>query len=189
MDIPATATDHDLMHRTQCGDAVAFEELVRRWQHPVGRMVGHLLGPRADIDDLCQEVFLRVLRARERYHATYAFSTWVYRIALNVARDSRRREVRHPRESLGETDVASSASPPDAALAQHETAALVAAAVASLPDPLREVLVLKHFGKLSFNEVAVAAGLPLGTVKSRMQAAMKRLILELRRRGVTDTES
>jgi RNA polymerase sigma-70 factor (ECF subfamily) len=188
MDHSAAATDHDLMRRCRQGDAAAFELLVRRWQQPVGRIVSQLLGPRADVDDLCQEVFVRVLRARERYRPSHAFSTWMYRIALNVARDSRRRDARRPQQPLADHDVSSPAPLPADALVQHETADSVAAAVAALPESLREVLVLKHFGRLSFSEVAVATGLSLGTVKSRMQAAMKQLRGELRRRGLTDSE-
>lgn len=188
MSEPAAATDHELMFRTQHGDAVAFEELVRRWQHPIGRMVGHLLGSHAEVDDLCQEVFLRVLRARDRYRATHAFSTWVYQIALNVARDSRRRSARRRQEQLPQTETVSSVPTPADALAQHETVSAITAAVEMLSDELREVLVLKHFGKLSFSEVAQATGLPLSTVKSRVQAAMKRLRSELIRRGIKEGE-
>ena len=188
MNPSAAATDHELMRRCQVGDPVAFEELVRRWQGPVGRMVGHLLPPGADVDDLCQEVFVRVLRAREHYQPSHAFSTWMYRIALNVARDSRRRAGRRPQEPLAARDVASVEPGPADTLERQETSTAVAAAVAALPERLREVLALKHFGKLSFSEVAIATGLPLGTVKSRMQAALVQLRVELRRRGLTDSE-
>jgi RNA polymerase sigma-70 factor (ECF subfamily) len=188
MDHSPVATDHDLMCRYRQGDAAAFELLVRRWQEPVGRIVSHLLGPRADVEDLCQEVFIRVLRARERYRPSYAFSTWMYRIALNVARDSRRRDSRRPHQPLADYDATSPAPRPADALARNETTDAVADAVAGLPAPLRDVLVLKHFGGLSFSEVAIATGLPLGTVKSRMLAALKHLRGELRRRGVTDAE-
>ena len=69
----------------------AFEQLVRRWEGPTGRILTRLAVSGADVDDLCQEVFLRVLGARGRYRASGAFSTWLYRIALNVARSAARR--------------------------------------------------------------------------------------------------
>jgi RNA polymerase sigma-70 factor, ECF subfamily len=188
MDQSAAASDDDLMRRCRQGDAAAFEQLVRRWQEPIGRIVGHLLGPRAEVDDLCQEVFVRVLRACERYQPSFAFSTWMYRIALNVARDSHRRDKRRPQQPLADHDAASTALPPADVLARQETSNALSEAVAALPETLREVLVLKHFGRLSFSEVAIATGLPLGTVKSRMRTALEKLRGELRRRGLTDGE-
>jgi len=131
---------------------------------------------------------VRILRARERYRPSHSFSTWVYRIALNVARDNRRREIRRPKQSLDAQDQASSAQTPTDALSAHETAEIVDAAVRALPEILREPLVLKHFGKLSFAEVAETTGIPLGTVKSRVATALRELRSELNRRGVTGTE-
>jgi RNA polymerase sigma-70 factor, ECF subfamily len=184
----AAATDHELMDRSRQGDAAAFAALVERWQGPVSRLVSQLLGPQADVEDLCQEVFVRVLRARDRYQPSHAFSTWMYRIALNVVRDSRRRQQHRPSVVAMSQDVPSSAPPAAETMARDETADTVARALAELPDSLREVLVLKHFGRMSASEIAVATNLPLGTVKSRLQAALKKLRGELRRRGLTDLE-
>jgi RNA polymerase sigma-70 factor (ECF subfamily) len=188
MQRPIDTSDHDLMSRCRQGDAVAFEEIVRRWEQPLGRMVNHLAGAGADVDDLCQEVFVRILRARERYRPSHSFSTWVYRIALNVARDNRRREIRRPQLALDAHDQASAAPTPADAIEAQERSQIVDAAMRALPDALREVLVLKHFGKLSFAEVAEAMDSPLGTVKYRMVAALRELRKELQRRGVTDAE-
>jgi RNA polymerase sigma-70 factor, ECF subfamily len=178
-------TDHELMHHWRQGDAVAFALLVRRWEDRLGLFVARLLGPRADVDDLCQEVFIRVLGARERYRGEGSFSTWLYRIALNVARDSRRRLSRRGvTQSLGGHDVASLSPGPDVALSRREKGQLVDESLDALTTELREVLVLKHFGELTFAETATVLGLPLSTVKSRMRAALERLGGELRRRGV-----
>jgi len=182
-------TDHDLMHHWRQGDAVAFAELVRRWEDRLGLFVTRLLGPRADVDDLCQEVFIRVLGARERYRSEGSFSTWLYRIALNVARDSRRRQKRRGvTQSLAGHDVASPSAGPDEDLGRREVGRLVDEALDTLTTELREVLVLKHFGKLTFAETATVLGLPASTVKSRMQAALVRLRSELRRRGLHGEE-
>src|SRR5436190_18269759 len=86
--------DPDLIQRWQRGDAPAFEALVRRWQTPVARFLARLVGRPDLVQDLCQEVFLRVHLARGRYRTDGAFSTWLYRIALNVARDALRRHRR-----------------------------------------------------------------------------------------------
>jgi RNA polymerase sigma-70 factor (ECF subfamily) len=184
----AAATDHDLMHLAQQGDAAAFAQLVERWQNPVARLVRQLLGPQADVEDLCQEVFVRVLRARDRYQPSHAFSTWMYRIALNVARDFRRRQQRRPPMLVASQDVPSPAIPTIDALARDEEAKAIAASLTSLPDELREILVLKHFGHLSSNEIAQVVNLPPGTVKSRLQAALKKLRGELLRRGLSPSE-
>src|SRR6516165_10784532 len=79
------------------GDAAAFEKLVRRWQQPVARLLFHFLGRHDLVADLCQEVFLRVYEHRARYQESGAFAPWLYRIALNVARDAQRRRRVQPR--------------------------------------------------------------------------------------------
>src|SRR5690349_6670456 len=90
-------SEAELMRRWQDGDTASFEEIVRRWQGRVGRLLARLAGPSA-APDLCQEVFLRLYGARARYREEGAFATWVYRIALNVARDAGRR--RRPDRAL-----------------------------------------------------------------------------------------
>jgi RNA polymerase sigma-70 factor (ECF subfamily) len=167
-------SDADLIVRWQQGDAAAFAALVRRWQQPVGRFLARLAGPSDLVDDLCQEVFLRVYEAAGRYRETGAFSTWLYRIALNVARDAGRRR-RHQPVPLDGPDPAGAGPSPEAVCARQELARLVARAVAELPDPLREVLVLRHYEDLSFEEIARLTGTPASTLKSRFAAALQRL--------------
>jgi RNA polymerase sigma-70 factor (ECF subfamily) len=166
-------SDADLIARWQQGDAAAFAALVRRWQQPVGRFLARLAGPSDRVDDLCQEVFLRVYEAAGRYRETGAFSTWLYRIALNVARDAGRRRRREPVPL--DDDPAGAGPAPEAVCAREELARLVARAVAELPDPLREVLVLRHYEGMSFEEIARLTGTPASTLKSRFAAALGRL--------------
>src|SRR5260370_15922786 len=97
--------DTELIRRWQLGEAAAFEALVRRWQAPIGRFLMRQVGHADQAADLCQEVFLRVYRAGPRYRATGALSTWLYQIALNVARDAGRRRRRAP-EPLGNHEPA-----------------------------------------------------------------------------------
>ena len=177
-----SCSDHDLMHRCQTGDAAAFAELVHRWQGPIARTIGRLSVARSDVDDLCQEVFLRVLRARDRYRQVGAFSTWIYGIALNVARDNLRRSRRQP-QPLDSPPLAAGPTPAEY-VGRHELVGEVDNALRSLPEHLREVLVLKHFGKLTFAQVAEITGSPVSTVKSQVQAALERLRIELRKRGI-----
>ena len=177
-----TDSDHDLMRQCREGDAAAFEALVRRWEAKVGRMLAGLAG-RSDIDDLAQEVFVRVLLAKDRYRPEAAFSTWLYRIVLNVARDAGRKNRRRP-EPLEHQQPTDAQNSPAAATAQHEVVEKVNRAMDHLPDELRDVVMMKHYGELTFAEIAVVTGDPPSTVKSRMQAALIQLRGLLKKQGI-----
>jgi RNA polymerase sigma-70 factor (ECF subfamily) len=132
-------------------------------------------------------VFLRVYQAGPRYREEGAFTTWLYRIVLNVARDAGRRARRDPRP-LADHELAAGAAPDDDAC-RREAAHLVAAAVAELPDPLRDVLILRHYEGMSFEEIARLTGAPASTLKSRFAAALARLRVRLEQRGLAPKES
>jgi RNA polymerase sigma-70 factor (ECF subfamily) len=168
------ASDAELIRHWQGGDGGAFAALVGRWQQPVARFLTHLIGPASHVPDLCQEVFLRVYQAGAGYRETGAFSTWLYRIALNVARDAGRRR-RHEPLPLANGDVAGLVPSPQAVCEQKELSRLVAAAVADLPEGLRLVLVLRHYEDLSFEQIGRLTGTPASTLKSRFAAALTRL--------------
>jgi RNA polymerase sigma-70 factor (ECF subfamily) len=170
--------DAHLIQRWQQGDAAAFEALVRRWQQPVARFLFRLVGRPEPVKDLCQEVFLRVYLAGPRYRPSAAFSTWLYRIALNVTRDAARRRRREPL-SLSDHEVEDRSTPAEAAYQQEELAHIVAQAVADLPEPLRTTLVLHHYEGMNFEEMARLTGTPASTLKSRFAAALRRLRKEL----------
>jgi RNA polymerase sigma-70 factor (ECF subfamily) len=161
------------------GEAAAFEALVRRWQQPVARLLFHLVGRDELVADLCQEVFLRVYEHRDRYRETGAFSAWIYRIALNVARDAQRRS-RKETVGLGDREAAASGPSPEDACAQAECGRLIARSIAELPEPLRLVLVLRHYDEMSFEDMARLLGAPASTLKSRFRAALERLRQRLR---------
>jgi RNA polymerase sigma-70 factor (ECF subfamily) len=164
-------TDAELMRRWQRGDAAAFAVLVERWQQPVARFLMRLLGRPDRIADLCQETFLRVLQAGPRYRESGQFAPWLFRIALNVARDADRR-LRHAPAPL--PDLAD-ATTTDELCERRELARAVACAVAELPPPLREVLALRHDQGLSFEAMARMLGTPASTLKSRFATALHRL--------------
>jgi RNA polymerase sigma-70 factor (ECF subfamily) len=167
-------SDAELIATWQRGDTAAFAVLVRRWQGPMARFLTHLVGNSEVVLDLCQEVFLRLYHAGGRYRETGAFSTWLYRIALNVARDAGRRRRREP-EPLANGELASHTPSPHVVCAQRETTRLVARAVAELPEPLRLVLVLRHYEEMSFEDMARLTGVPASTLKSRFAVALARL--------------
>jgi RNA polymerase sigma-70 factor (ECF subfamily) len=179
--------DAQLIERWRRGDRSAFEAIVRRWQQPVARFLARFVGRRELVADLCQEVFLRVYNAGPRYRESGAFSTWLHRIALNVARDAARRN-RRAFVPLAEDAVADSQAAADAACQQHELIQIVADAVAALPEPQRLVLVLHHYERLNFEEIARLTGTPASTLKSRFAAALERLRLRLQPLGLGPDE-
>lgn len=178
-------SEAELMRRWQGGDVACFEEIVRRWQGRVGRLLGRLAGAAA-APDLCQEVFLRIYAAGSRYREEGAFATWIYRIALNVARDAGRR--RHDCAALGNHQPVDHTVPEDA-VCRHEAVELVTRALAELPEPLREVLVLRHYEEMSFEEIARLIGTPASTLKSRFAVALNRLRVRLRELGYGPEEN
>jgi RNA polymerase sigma-70 factor (ECF subfamily) len=167
-------SDAELIAHWQQGETSAFAALVRRWQQPVARFLTHLLGRAEQVPDLCQEVFLRVYHALPRYREAGTFSTWLYRIALNVARDAGRRQ-RHQPVPLANGEPAARGPSPAAVCERRELTGLVARAVAELPEPLRLVLVLRHYEGMRFEEMARLTGTPASTLKSRFAAALARL--------------
>jgi RNA polymerase sigma-70 factor (ECF subfamily) len=180
--------DSDLVRRWQEGDEDAFAALVRRWQAPVARFLARLVGRPDAVPDLCQDVFLRVFLARARYRQAGAFSTWLYRIALNAGRDALRRARRGPRP-LPEADPPAAEGLAEARCEQQELACAVEGALAELPEALREVLVLRHYEGLSFEEIARLLGAPVSTLKSRFAAALGRLRVRLQHLGWTHEET
>ena len=149
------------------GDLAAFEALVRAYQAHVWRFLRHLLGDAALAEDCTQETFLRVHRRLATFRFRSKFSTWVFTIARNAGIDALRSRERRARllEQL----------PPPRLAGDPVERVEVAAAVASLPEKLREAFVLVEVLGLSYQEAADMLGAPEGTVKSRVFSAMKRL--------------
>jgi RNA polymerase sigma-70 factor (ECF subfamily) len=168
------SSDGEIIERWRQGDQGAFAVLVRRWEQPVARFLSHLAVAPDLVQDHCQEVFLRVYHALPGYQESGKFSTWLYRIALNVARDAGRRK-RHAPVPLANGDIPARTPPPETVCQQQELARLVTRAVADLPEPLRLVLVLRHYEDLSFEEIARLTATPASTLKSRFAAALARL--------------
>ena len=164
--------DGERMRRWATGDRTAFEEIVRAWEKPVGRFLIRLTRNPDLAGDLTQEVFLRVYLNGAKYRDGGTFKTWLYQIALNLARDAARRQARAPLPLLPEAIPADDGEQPFDARQQAE---VVNAALASLPEPLREVVVLRHYEDLSFEAMGRLLGVPATTLKSRFAVALKRL--------------
>lgn len=156
----------------QRGDATAFEHLLQRYRQ---RLFGFLLrraSPQG-IEDLFQETWLRVVRARESFDPARRFSTWLFQIANNLCRDGARRNVLEAKEQARlQSDAAAHGGDGGAAL---DTKLDARQRLARLPERLREVLVLRFFEDLGEREIAEIVGVPPGTVKSRLHAAVRAL--------------
>jgi RNA polymerase sigma-70 factor (ECF subfamily) len=165
-------TDQALIQRWQQGDASAFDALVRRWEGRVARFLARYSGSAEQAVDGTQDVFLRVYRAGPRYQPRAEFSTWLFQIALNVARDAARRRRATP--LLDGCNLVDPCDPSALAMAR-ETAAEVERAVAALPEPLRLVLVLRHYEGMSFETMSRMCKAPASTLKSRFAVALTKL--------------
>ncbi len=165
--------DGERMRRWSAGDRSAFEEIVRAWERPVGRFLVRLTRNPEVAGDLTQEVFLRVYLKGATYTHGGTFKTWLYQIALNLARDAARRQARRSHQTLLPT--ADPAVEMEPAFDVRQQAEVVNAALAELPDPLREVVILRHYEDLSFEAMARLLGVPATTLKSRFAVAMKKL--------------
>lgn len=181
--------DVRLMLRVRDGDATAFEELVRKYQDRLVGILEHLVGHRQQAEDLTQEVFLRVYRARAHYEPKAKFSTWLFTIANNVARNSRRSLSRRIQtrsvggdgsESsdmpLAELVQAASGAMPLRQLEKAEMAELVRLALASLSERQRMVLLLGKFENMNYDDIAETMGLSRSAIKSlalRARASLK----------------
>ena len=187
-------SDEDLMLAFRDGDPSAFEELVSRHRRGLFNFLLRSVHNRSRAEELLQEVFLRVIRAKGRYQRTARFTTWIYTIARNLCVDeSRRQKFRRtvPLEAkrrgrsvdggLSVLDVTESDQVgTDAAAEAPKIRARVAAAIDNLPDDQREVFVMRQFGGLSFKQIGEAVGAPENTVKSRMRYALEKLRGDLR---------
>ena len=165
-------------------DENAFAQLVRRWDGPIRRVCVRMLGDEHLGGDLAQETFVRVFARRKEYRADAKFSTWLWRIALNLCYDELRRKHRRNEAALDERYPGTVAlleafvapePAPDQALANSERSQLVRKALAQLPETYRTVLILRHYEDLKFREIAEVLGLPEGTVKSRMAEGLTQL--------------
>lgn len=171
-------SDEKLMVRFQGGDARAFEVLVRRHRTPVFSFLLRLAGDRGRAEDLCQEAFLKVVRASQEWEPRARFQTWLYAIARNLAIDEARRQAFRRAEPLDGPAAAAAASDDPAPDQGAEGALLrsrLEAALAALPEEQREVFLLREHAGLRFAEIAEVTGASENTVKSRMRYALESL--------------
>lgn len=175
-------SDHELIEATKQGDEQAFAEIVNRYRNPITNFLYRFLNDYEEAVDLAQETFVRVYFAIERYHTDYAFSTYIYRIASNLAISEIRKRKRRKLLSLtglfqGESENETEFQPPDEKslqdedLIEDERNRVIARAIAALPDKYRAPIILREIENKSYEEIAQILDLGLGTTKSRISRA------------------
>ena len=181
-----TWTDEELVARSIRGDADSFNQLVLRWERPIYALAYRTIGREEDARDVCQETFLRAFRALPNFRGQAKFSSWLYRIALNLCRDWMRRERRAPiiqaPEDVDLMDLAAAAEPSESIedlVARKDMTRLVENAMTRLPEEQRTAIVLKEYHGLTFQEIADLMGCPLSTVKTRLYQGLTVLRREL----------
>jgi len=177
-------SDEDLLDAYVRGDREGLRELMTRYREDLMRFLVRFLGSHAAAEDVFQETFLQIHLSAETFDVSRRFKPWLFTIAANKARDHHRRTGRRRTMSLSApisksedrarfVDLLDSGLPtPEEPLTQLERAGLIRAVVDELPDHLREILLLSYFQKLSYAQIADSLEIPLGTVKSRLHAAV-----------------
>lgn len=168
--------DRELYRLTGEGDEAAFSELVRRYETFVFRIAFDVLRAEDDAADAAQDAFLKLWRGASGWRGECEVKTWIYRIAKTSALDrarSRASRTTVPLEDV--TDTADASPTPDEELERRERVRAVREAIAELPEAYREVIVMRELHGMSYREIAEAAGIDMGTVKSRISRARAEL--------------
>jgi len=186
------STDEELVARSQGGDLDSFNQLVVRWERPIYALAYRVIGREEDARDVAQETFLRAFRALKGFKGQAKFSSWLYRITLNLCRDWIRRERRTPvvqaPEGVDVIEMAGESSPSESIedlVSRHELGRAVAKAMSQLPEEQRTAIILKEYHGLTFQEIADMQDCPLSTVKTRLYQGLSVLRRQLERSGVS----
>ena len=191
-----TWTDEELVERSRSGDADSFNQLILRWERPIYALAYRVIGRDEDARDVCQETFLRAFRALPGFKGQAKFSSWLYRIALNLCRDWIRRQKRTPVVAMPEgvdvVELAAEQGPVESIedlVARKELSDTVAIAMRELPEEQRTAIVLKEYHGLTFQEIADLQGCPLSTVKTRLYQGLSVLRRHLEAQGMHRSRS
>jgi RNA polymerase sigma-70 factor (ECF subfamily) len=170
-------TDQELVRRVKKGDRRAFDLLFSRYQHKIYGLVSRFVRDAQDIDDVVQEAFIKAYRALPRFRGDSAFYTWLYRIAINTAKNYLVARGRRPptadidaedAEFMDGGDFLRESENPENQLSRDELAKAIDDAIRSLPDDLRSAVTLREFDGLTYEQIAEIMECPVGTVRSRI---------------------
>ncbi|MGH8326645.1 MAG: RNA polymerase sigma factor RpoE [Steroidobacteraceae bacterium] len=186
----ADASDLSLVRRVQRGDKGAFDVLVLKYQHKLVKLVMRYVRNPAEAEDIAQEAFIKAYRALPQFRGDSAFYTWLYRIAINTAKNAVVSRDRSPVEydlDRSNTDESydmqgrmKDSETPEGLVLTDEIRSTVNAAIDALPEDLRTAIVLRELEGLSYEEIAAAMACPVGTVRSRIFRAREAIDRRLR---------
>ena len=186
-----TETDEQLVELAVSENPDAFGEIVRRWERKIFALCFGMLGREDDARDAAQEAFIAAYRNLKNFRGEAKVSSWLHRIAVNQCLTTKRRAKSRAEDFIDDEDgaqertfVASPLKSPAKITEQSERLTLVRQAVGALPTDLRQVIVLKEFEEMTFQEISETLELPLSTVKSRLYTALKQLKMKLERTPV-----
>jgi len=177
-------TDQQLVDQVFKGNKHAFDLLVLRYQHRILALVSRFIRDQSEVEDVCQEAFIKAYRALPKFRGDSAFYTWLYRIAINTAKNHMVTKGRRPPGTdvdLGDADLAELPSKlvdngsPEAKLLSNELQLLINNAIEDLPEDIRTAFTLREFGGLSYEEITQIMDCPVGTVRSRIFRAREAL--------------
>ncbi len=182
--------DQELVARVQKGDKSAFDLLVRKYQHKIVKLVSRYVRDRAEVEDIAQEAFIKAYRALRGFRGESAFYTWLYRIAINTAKNYLVSQGRRPLsiEPMGEEEGGADGlvlnlredSTPEHNMLAEEIARTVERAIGALPEDLRTAITLRELDGLSYEEIAEMMDCPIGTVRSRIFRAREAIDRDLK---------
>lgn len=184
-----TETDHQLVERVQRGDKRAFDLLVRKYQHKIVSVITRYVSDWSEAQDVAQDAFLRAYRAIQAFRGDSAFYTWMYRIAINTAKNHLVSQGRRPPTddiAIDDAVIGDGAmrlketATPERELMRQEIEQTVFATVEALPEELRAAITLREVDGLSYEEIAEAMNCPIGTVRSRIFRAREAIDTRLR---------
>jgi RNA polymerase sigma-70 factor (ECF subfamily) len=185
-----TWTDEELVARSRGGDLESFNQLILRWERPIYALAYRVIGREDDARDVCQEAFLRAFRALPGFKGQAKFSSWLYRITLNLCRDWIRRHRRAPVSQMPEgvdpLDLAAQQGAVESIedlASRRQMTAIVEEAMRLLPEEQRTAIILKEYHGMTFQEIADLQGCPLSTVKTRLYQGLTVLRRHLERNG------
>lgn len=183
-----TYTDEDLMEFFQNGKEQAFNELVHRYQDRLHNFLYRYTHDHHDCEDLVQETFLRVHKSKASYERIARFSTWMYTIALNLAKSLYKKKQKMLKVSIHkdpndsedrEFHIEDPHILPDEILHQKLSMQELQKALDALPEEFREVVILRDLRELSYEEISAQTGIPMGTVKSRINRGRSQIQLKI----------
>ena len=181
--------DQQLVERVQRGDKTAFDLLVRKYQFRLAKLVSRYVSDRAEVEDVTQEAFIKAYRALKGFRGESAFYTWLYRIAINTAKNYLVSMGRRPPRSDIDAEEAEGLTSgtelreintPESSMLRDEIAETVRKTIETLPEDLRTAITLREFDGLSYDEIASIMDCPIGTVRSRIFRAREAIDNELK---------